>query len=60
MVMFEVPDAMAFLRATRSRDLLVNPTGPGRFRAVTHLDVSPDDVDDALGRVAEALAELRA
>jgi threonine aldolase len=60
MLMFEVPDTMGFLRVTRARDLLVNPTGPGRFRAVTHLDVSPDDVDDALGRLEEALAELRA
>jgi threonine aldolase len=59
MVMFEVPDTMGFLRVTRARDLLVNPTGPGRFRAVTHLDVSPADVEDALGRLAEALAELR-
>lgn len=60
MVLFEVPDTMAFLRATRARDLLVNPIEPGRFRAVTHLDVSSDDVEDALGRLAEALAELRA
>lgn len=60
MVMFEVSDTMGFLRATRARALLVNPTGPGRFRAVTHLDVSPGDVEDALGRLEEALAELRA
>lgn len=60
MVMFEVSDTMGFLRATRARALLVNPTAPGRFRAVTHLDVSPGDVEDALGRLEEALAELRA
>jgi len=59
MVMFEVEDTMGFLRATRARALLVNPTAPGRFRAVTHLDVSAADVEDALGRLAEALAELR-
>lgn len=59
MVLFAVPDTAAFLRATRARDLLVNPTEPGRFRAVTHLDVSSEDVEDALGRLEEALAELR-
>jgi len=59
MVMFEVPDTMGFLRVTRARHLLVNPTAPGRFRAVTHLDVSSADVEDALGRLEEALAELR-
>lgn len=59
MVMFEVPDTMGFLRATRARALLVNPTGPGRFRAVTHLDVSAADVEDGLGRIEEALGELR-
>jgi acetylornithine/succinyldiaminopimelate/putrescine aminotransferase len=59
MVMFEFADTMALLRATRARDLLVNPTGPGRFRAVTHLDVSDTDVEEALERMAEALAELR-
>lgn len=61
MVMFEVPgDTLAFLRATRARRLLVNPTAPGRYRAVTHLDVSAADVEEALGRLEEALAELRA
>jgi len=57
MVVFDVPDGSAFLRATRARELLVNPIAPARFRAVTHLDVSQDDVDEALGRVEEALKE---
>jgi threonine aldolase len=56
MVMFEVKDVPGFLRETRRRDLLINPAEPGRFRAVTHLDVSRADVDDALGRVAEVAA----
>ena len=60
MVMFDVADTMGLLRATRARDLLINPTGPGRFRAVTHLDVSSSDVDEAVHRLDEALAELRA
>jgi threonine aldolase len=60
MVMFEVADTMAFLRATRERDLLINPVAEGRFRAVTHLDVSTRDVDDALGIVEEiALGGIR-
>jgi threonine aldolase len=53
MVMFEVEDTMAFLRATRERDLLINPVAEGRFRAVTHLDVSVRDVDDALAIIEE-------
>jgi hypothetical protein len=60
MVFFDVPDAAAFLRATRARELLVNPVAPGRFRAVTHLDVTEAEVDDALGRIEEALKEQRA
>src|SRR5690606_9809506 len=60
MVMFAVDDTMGFLRATRARGLLVNPIEPGRFRAVTHLDVSAADVEEALERIAEALAERRA
>jgi threonine aldolase len=59
MVMFDFADTMSFLRVTRARDLWINPTGPGRFRAVTHLDVSDADIDDAIGRLGEALGELR-
>ncbi len=59
MVMFDFADTMGLLRAARARDLLINPTAPGRFRAVTHLDVSSTDVDDAVNRLDEALAELR-
>jgi len=57
MVMFEVADTMAFLRATRERDLLINPVAEGRFRAVTHLDVSTRDVEDALGIIEEIARE---
>ena len=59
MVMFRVPDLAAFVRATRARELLINPIDAERMRAVTHLDVDADDVEDALGRVEEALRELR-
>jgi threonine aldolase len=57
MVMFEVADTMAFLRATRERGLLINPVAEGRFRAVTHLDVSTRDIDDALGIIEEITRE---
>jgi threonine aldolase len=56
MVFFRVEDTLGFLDATRSRGVLINPMADGIFRAVTHLDVSRQDVADALG----ALAEIRA
>ncbi len=52
-VVFEVRDTPEFLRATRERSLLVNPVESGRFRAVTHLDASRADVEEALGRIEE-------
>jgi threonine aldolase len=60
LVLFRVEDTLGFLRETRSRELLVNPVAAGRFRAVTHLGVSRADVDDALGRIDEALRAHRA
>ncbi len=57
MVMFGVDDTTGFLRAIRARDLWINPMGEGQFRAVTHLDISESDVDEALERIAEVVAE---
>jgi threonine aldolase len=57
MVMFRVPNDLRFLRATRARAVLMNPAEAGLFRAVTHLDISAADVDEALERIEEALAE---
>jgi threonine aldolase len=57
MVMFRVEDELGFLRATRARGVLVNPTAPGVFRAVTHLDVIDIDIDEAIGRIGEVAAE---
>jgi threonine aldolase len=59
MVMFDFEDTLGLVRGTRARHLLINPTGPGRFRAVTHLDVSASDLEEALARLGEALEELR-
>ncbi len=55
MVLFRVEDVMSFLRETRARRVLVNPSAPGVFRAVTHLDVSEADIDEALGRIKEVV-----
>jgi len=55
MVCFAVRDTRAFLAATRARGVLVNPVVEGRFRAVTHLDVSREDVLEALARIEEAV-----
>ena len=48
---------MGFIRATRERDLWINPIGEGLFRAVTHLDVSTEDIEAALDRLADVIKE---
>jgi threonine aldolase len=53
MVLFGVSDTLGFIRATRERQLLINPVAQGRFRAVTHLDVSKADIQEALDRIDE-------
>jgi len=59
MVMFDFEDTMALVGGTRARQLLINPTGPGRFRAVTHLDVSTADLEEALKRLGAVLEDIR-
>jgi threonine aldolase len=59
MVMFEVDDAAGFARGLRERALRINAIAEGRFRAVTHLDVSAGDIDEALGRITEIVRERR-
>ena len=59
MVLFAFEDTLALVRGTRARHLLINPTGPGLFRAVTHLDVSTSDLEEALDRLGAALEEIR-
>ena len=58
MVLFHFDDTAAFLRAIQARGVRINPVAEGRFRAVTHLDVSEEDVDDALRRIDDALGRL--
>ena len=55
MVMFFVREVEGFRRAAKERGLLINPL-EGRFRAVMHLDLSADDIEDALGRIGEIAA----
>jgi threonine aldolase len=57
LVRFAVRDVEAFLRGTRERELWVGAVGPGWLRAATHLDVAPDDVEEALGRIEELVKE---
>jgi threonine aldolase len=52
-VMFRAHSAGDFSKAARERNVLINPFDAARLRAVTHLDVSEEDVDDALKRIAE-------
>jgi threonine aldolase len=56
MVMLETEDAPGLSRALRARGVLINPVSPTRLRAVTHLDVSVGDIDEAVARIAEVLA----
>jgi threonine aldolase len=54
-VMFHVPESLAFWRAALEKGVRFNPPSGTRLRAVTHLDVSSEDVEDALGRIASCL-----
>jgi threonine aldolase len=56
MVVFRVEDLGTFLERSRESRVLINPIGPDTLRAVTHLDVSAEDVDLALERLRRALA----
>jgi len=52
-------DAPGFVAALEDEGVLTLPVGPGKIRAVTHLDVSRSDVEraaGALGRLAARLA----
>jgi threonine aldolase len=50
-VLFESADAARFVQRARSRGVLVGARDARWLRAVTHLDVSAEDVSDALERL---------
>jgi threonine aldolase len=56
-VVFSVPDAFALCSALWERGVQVAPLGPGRLRAVTHLDVDEQDVERALDVFRQLLSE---
>ncbi len=47
------------LERLREHGVLLSPTRPGVLRAVTHLDLSDDDIEEALGGVPRALIPER-
>ncbi len=57
MVMFAVQDTAGFRMATRAVEVLINPMDDHRFRAVTHLDVSEADIDEALARISRVVED---
>ena len=57
-VLFKVDrDRAAFLEALRARNVLMVEYAHGQVRAVTHHDVSTDDIETAIRATREALAE---
>jgi threonine aldolase len=51
-VAFGVADAPAFCEALRADGVLMGPLGPDRVRAVTHLDVDADGIEQAIAAAA--------
>ena len=47
----EVPDAAGVAARAAERGVRIGVISPGRLRAVTHLDVSGDDIDEAIERL---------
>jgi threonine aldolase len=52
-VVFERADAPQLSATLRAKGVWINALGPGALRAVTHLDVSRADVDQALAVLRE-------
>lgn len=59
MVFFHCPTARRLATAMSGRGVLVNLIDGRTLRAVTHLDVSGEDVEVGLQRIADALGEMR-
>ncbi len=54
-VLFGGTDIGHLLAALQTRQVLINPVDRQTLRAVTHLDVTAEDIEDVLGRIGEAL-----
>jgi threonine aldolase len=54
-VIFEVEDAPALVDALKARNVIMGAISPTTVRAVTHMDVSTQDVEAAARAVGEAL-----
>jgi threonine aldolase len=54
-LMFRPPNPLRFHAEVLRAGVLLNPPAAGRFRAVLHLDVTREDVDDALERMRRGL-----
>jgi threonine aldolase len=52
-------EARAIAREAATLGVLVSPTGPRRLRAVTHLDVTRDEILAAARLLERALAQAR-
>jgi hypothetical protein len=50
-VLVKTPDSARYSAEARARGVLMGLRDAHWLRAVTHLDVSPGDVDEALGRL---------
>ncbi len=55
-VIFEVDDPQSVIAALAERGVEMGQMGPGRIRAVTHLDVDRAAIDQALAALSDALA----
>jgi len=56
LVFFSVPNVGAFVRAIHAQGLLINAISATALRAVTHLDVSSQEIERALGIIGELVA----
>ncbi len=57
-VLFHCDRSAELAVALKKRNVLVNLMRPGTFRAVTHLDVDSDAIEEAINRCRDALAAL--
>jgi threonine aldolase len=58
-VIFEVRDPPAVIEELAARGVEMGAMGPGRIRAVTHMDIDRADVELALGALSEVLGGAR-